>query len=83
MSADLQGRPYRHLCPKADLRDAMPDDEFWADVYPQNDPFDDAEPPAVIPLAVEPCPVCGEQGACAYDAEGRPLIHTDTELPED
>lgn len=33
--------------------------------------------------AVEPCPVCDSQGACAYDAEGRALIHTDTELPED
>lgn len=21
------------------------------------------------------CPVCGESGACAYDSEGRPLIH--------
>lgn len=30
------------------------------------------------PDAVESCPVCGKQGACAYDAEGRPLIHTDT-----
>lgn len=34
-------------------------------------------------FAVEPCPICGAQGPCAYDAEGRPLIHTDTELPED
>ena len=23
----------------------------------------------------KPCPECGERGACAYDAEGRPLIH--------
>lgn len=22
-----------------------------------------------------PCPVCGEMGACAYDAEGLPMIH--------
>lgn len=34
-------------------------------------------------VTVETCPVCGVQGACAYDAEGRALIHTDTELPED
>jgi hypothetical protein len=35
------------------------------------------------PVTVEPCPVCGAEGACTYDVEGRPLIHTDTELPED
>lgn len=23
-----------------------------------------------------PCRECGEQGACAYDSEGRPLIHS-------
>jgi hypothetical protein len=83
LTAELQGRPHRHLCPNADRRDAMTDDEFWADdVYPQDCAGDE---PAVdvVPLIVEPCPVCGEQGACAYDAEGRPLIHTDTELPED
>lgn len=27
-------------------------------------------------LDVEPCEICGEPGACAYDAEGRPMIHT-------
>ncbi len=32
---------------------------------------------------VQSCPVCGAAGACGYDAEGRPLIPTDTELPED
>lgn len=72
------------LCPKAAERAAMPDDEFWADVFPQEvaDGLYDAEPIALVALTVEPCPVCGEQGACSYDAEGRPLIHTDTELPE-
>lgn len=24
-----------------------------------------------------PCAVCGELGACSYDAEGRPMIHAD------
>jgi hypothetical protein len=28
-----------------------------------------------ISLTGEPCPVCGAEGACANDAEGRPLIH--------
>ena len=35
------------------------------------------------PPTVDPCPVCGSLGACSNDAEGRPLIHTDTQLPED
>lgn len=26
-------------------------------------------------LTSTPCPVCGEVGACGYDAEGRALIH--------
>lgn len=30
-------------------------------------------------LTVEPCPLCGAAGACAYDAEGRPMIHTDAD----
>jgi len=73
------GRPHRDLCPEADLRDAMPDDDFWNHVLGQVE-LDDAEPPVdLVPLDVEPCPVCGEQGACAYDAEGRPLIHTDAD----
>lgn len=25
---------------------------------------------------VPPCEVCGELGACAYDSEGRPMIHS-------
>jgi hypothetical protein len=36
----------------------------------------------VVSLNADPCPLCGEVGPCAYDAEGRPLIHAQTE-PED
>ena len=32
-------------------------------------------------LSAPPCPVCGSEGACGYDAEGRPMIHS--ELDED
>lgn len=28
---------------------------------------------------VPPCPVCGSDDACGYDAEGRPMIHSDME----
>lgn len=73
-----QGRPHRQLCPEADLRDAMPDDEFWQHVLGQ-DELDDTDPPADLVQLLQPCPVCGEQGACSYDAEGRPLIHTDAD----
>lgn len=30
-------------------------------------------------LERHPCPVCGEPGPCAYDTEGRALIHATTE----
>lgn len=64
------------LCPEADLRAAMSDGEFWEHVlgtgttddgewYQEGDP---------APLG-EPCPECGERSECAYDAEGRPMIH--------
>lgn len=78
MSTADTSRPHRHLCREADQRDAMSDDEFWDHAFPQSDVEESG--PDVVALTVEPCPVCGEQGACAYDAEGRPLIHTDTEL---
>ena len=34
-------------------------------------------------LDIPPCPLCGEPGACAFDADGRPMIHVDTtEAPD-
>lgn len=31
-----------------------------------------------IPFSdLQDCPVCGENGPCGYDAEGRPMVHTD------
>lgn len=74
-------RPHRHLCGEAKARDEMDDGEFWAHIYPDTgaedrDP-DDAEVDEMelnVRLA-EPCPECGQWGACSYDAEGRALIH--------
>jgi len=70
-------RPYRHLCPEADQRDAMTDDEFWDHVTQCVDgSFEQVEPDLDdVQLSAQPCPKCGEVGACAYDAEGRALIH--------
>jgi hypothetical protein len=79
---NTQDRPFRHLCPEADLRDAMSDGEFWDHVAesilgPGSEPdTDDMEPVGYDELDIlAPCEVCGESGACGYDSEGRPLIH--------
>lgn len=34
------------------------------------------EPDPDESLEIAPCPICGELGACGYDSEGRPLIHS-------
>ena len=68
----MTARPHRHLCPEADLRDAMTDDEFWAHVFPSAEEEDWGE---VTSLGLIPCPVCDSDGACGYDSFGRPLIH--------
>jgi hypothetical protein len=84
---DAAGVP---LCPEADLRDAMDDGEFWVHVLGQDgpdqpyDPEDDPNLPDAAEYELErrlanPCPECGQHGACAYDAEGRPLIHATTD----
>ena len=82
-------RPFRHLCPEADRRDAMTDDEFWADVARNltgltwdDEPTWDG-PDLDVQVSREPCPECGAPGACAWDSEGRPLIHaTDPDQEE-
>lgn len=62
----------------------MTDPEYWEDVaralgdqplYQDDDPHGDYYDPDPILGHPDPCPTCGELGACAYDAEGRPLIH--------
>ena len=74
----MSERPFRHLCPEADLRDAMSDDEFWEHVFrasPQWDD-DDAGPDLdVVSMQAPPCVTCGATGACGWDSEGRALIH--------
>lgn len=61
------------LCPEHEQRAAMTDNEFWEHVYPpEPEPeLDDDQPEE----QAERCPECGSTGACAYDADGRPLIH--------
>lgn len=77
-------RPFRDLCPDADYRDDMTDDEFWehvligtiTPVYQETDPngdYYDGPDESVV----QPCASCGSLGACGYDSEGRALIHAD------
>lgn len=76
-------RPFRHLCPEADLRDSMSDGEFWEHVFHQGT-VPDYEPDYdglgsyadTEPDIAQPCEVCGSTGACGYDNEGRAMIHT-------
>jgi hypothetical protein len=70
------------FCPEHDMRAAMTDAEFWAHVFQQPDPvgerFPDDQEIAEYELnarLAEPCPECGQLGACSYDSEGRALIH--------
>lgn len=44
-----------------------------------NEPEQDGpdEPPDYMPLAIGTCYTCGAEGACAYDEQGRALIHAD------
>lgn len=67
-------RPFRHLCGEADLRDAMSDEDFWAHVFPQME-WEPTIEEEYEPAAGSPCDECGAPGACAYDQEGRPMVH--------
>jgi hypothetical protein len=78
--ADVIHRPFRHLCPQADLRDAMDEDEFWDHVFHGGEvdlepDYEDMEPIDEEVHIPTPCEVCGSTGACGYDTEGRALIH--------
>lgn len=66
-------------------RAGMTDDEFWADVarglgeqplYQDDDPHGDYYDPDPTLGLPDPCTVCGSLGACGYDAQGQPMIHT-------
>lgn len=68
------------VCPEAAKRAAMSDDEFWEYVFHGDRPEDVDEPDPNEPWdsgveTTDPCPECGERSACAYDSEGRALIH--------
>lgn len=66
---------------------ALPDAEFWDRVYANltgwpsyecDGPDDDMHS---MTAQLDPCPECGQVGACGYDDEGRPMIHTVEDTP--
>lgn len=72
----VDGKPVG--CSLRDRRARMTDDEFWADVAERLgacDPEDEEPEVDLVPLLDEPCAVCGSNGACAVDSEGRAMIH--------
>jgi hypothetical protein len=67
------------MCETNRRRMLMTDAEYWADVQGSLGLVDDLddEPEIEVPVSTSPCGVCGEQGPCGYDAEGRPMIHAE------
>lgn len=69
------------LCPEHDKRAAMTDAEFWQHVLLGDERAEDTdEPDPNEPwdtglVTGQPCSECGESGACAYDSEGRAMVH--------
>jgi hypothetical protein len=73
-------------CTVRDRRATMTEEEFWTDVAETEaaargyvPPDDDGPDLDDVTPDLGACRVCGEPGACGYDAEGRPMIHTTTE----
>lgn len=47
-------------------------------------PDSDDYGPGEVPLSsLDPCSECGEMGACAWDSEGRPMVHVPSEGGDD
>ena len=67
---DPSTRPCGCVC--ADPAREQPD---WGPLDDDGLDTDGDEPVDVVSYTQEPCPACGETGACAWDSEGRPLIH--------
>jgi hypothetical protein len=75
-----------NLCPESEYRSNLSDEEFWDYIFNwdkrwpnwrQNSVYDYDELDIDDTLPVDqPCPTCRSVGACAYDSEGRPMIHT-------
>lgn len=56
----------------------MTEAEFWEHVLQPSGPGSDydIDPDDIEQMQGSPCTACGAVGACAYDVDGRPMIHT-------
>lgn len=79
------------ICPEAEYRNSLPDFKFWdyvlnwdggwsnwyQNVYHDLDEYPELDDPPTSELfSDQTCSVCRSKGACGYDSEGRPMIHT-------
>lgn len=67
----------------------MSDADFWSHVFPQDRNVPEYDWTHEVEVSVldgveiaAPCPECGSFGACAYDAEGRALIHASADAAD-
>lgn len=67
------------FCASSPEAAAMSDGEFWSNVYADRGDMESEQAPAIdddlAQRLASPCMECGATGACAWDSEGRPLIH--------
>lgn len=79
MTAHILGRDGQPICPEALERDALSDADFWERVFINlGQPGPDDEGPDEITVSdLGECPVCQERGPCAFDDEGRALVHVE------
>ena len=98
MTAPFAHAGWVRQCQDGEARAAMNDDEFWAqvnrnlglapptDLVDISDQVDQDQVDGLVQtlqtFQLTLCPVCGSSGACAYDAEGQPLIHATHEADQ-
>lgn len=75
MSLHVVGDDGEPLCPEAAERDALSDTEYWARVLGYGPDVEGDEDFVATVAELTPCPECGSLVACAYDTEGRALMH--------
>lgn len=82
---------YENRCTEAAFRQSLSDADFWQHVFfgddGPDDPLDDPDlyttPLDALCFTINPCPLCGIAGPCAYDVDGNPLFHAQPEDDEE
>jgi hypothetical protein len=68
-----------NLCRETAFREGLSDPEFWEKVLLGEQapgPDYDIDLDDIEQIQGSSCTACGAVGACAYDVDGRPMIHT-------